>query len=127
VTNNADLSFLAAEVVRQASGMMSWEALSWALQTTYTTYHRWQAEQHIELLWSGPSPGDQIPARRIDQALYDLIANAKQKIMLVTFAAAKIDRLAEILITAAERGVQIKLIFEFTTVRRFPGWRDLTY
>ncbi len=112
-TNNADLSFLMTEVVRLAFGKMSWEALSWTLDTTFNTYHRWQAEQQIKLLWAGPSPADQIPARRIDQALYDLIANAKREILLVTFAAAKIERLAQALISAAGRGVAIKLILEF--------------
>lgn len=112
-TSNADLSFLMTAVVQLAFGRMSWEALSWTLDTTFNTYHRWQAEQQIELLWAGPSPADQIPARRIDQALYDLIANAKREIVLVTFAAAKIERLAQALISAADRGVAIKLILEF--------------
>lgn len=112
-TNNADLAFLAAEVVKKACGLMSWESLSWALRTSFATYQRSQAEQHIELLWSGPSPANQIPARRIDQALYDLIANAKQDILLVTFAAAKIERLACELLKASHRGVHIRLILEF--------------
>lgn len=112
-TNNADLSFLATKVVRQAYGMMSWEALSWTLQTTHATHNRWQADQHIELLWSGPSPANQIPARRIDQALYDLIANAKHEILLVTFAAAKIERLTGELLKAIQRGVRVRLILEF--------------
>jgi hypothetical protein len=54
--------------------------------------HR-QQEQNIELLWTGPSPDSQIPARRIDQVLYDLIDSAKREILLVTFAAHKISRL----------------------------------
>lgn len=112
-TPNADLAFLMTAAVRLASGQMSWEALSWSLQTTYSTYLRWQAQQHIELLWAGPSPADQIPARRIDQALYDLIANAKREILLVTFAAAKIERLTGELWEAAQRGVKIRLILEF--------------
>ena len=112
-TNNADLSFLAAEVVRHTPDMMSWDALSWTLQTTYATFQHSQAEQRIELLWTGPSPANQIPARRIDQALYDLIANAKNEILLVTFAAAKIERLAAELLKAAQRGVHIRLILEF--------------
>ena len=112
-TNNADLAFLAADVIKEASSLMSWESLSWALSTTSASYWRGQAEQHIELLWSGPSPADEIPARRIDQALYDLIANSKQEILLVTFAAAKIERLASELLTAHNRGVRICLILEF--------------
>ncbi len=112
-TANADASFLMSAAVRSASGQMSWEALSWAVQTTFTSFHRLRAQQHIELLWAGPSPSDQIPARRIDQALYDLIANAKHEILLVTFAAAKIERLTGELWKAAQRGVKIRLILEF--------------
>lgn len=112
-THNADLAFLMDKVVRTASGQMSWEALSWAIATTFATYSRWQVEQHIELLWAGPAPADAIPARRIDQALYDLIANAQSNILLVTFAAAKIHRLTDALMKAAQRGVHIRLILEF--------------
>ena len=113
VTNNADLSFLLAEIVRKASAQMSWEALSWILQSNFFSYNRWLAEQHIELLWSGPSPVAHIPARRIDQVLYDLIANAKREILLITFAAAKIERLVSELLKAKQRGVYIRLILEF--------------
>lgn len=112
-TNNADLSFLMSGVAQEATGKMSWEALAWTLNTAFCSYHRWQAEQHIELLWSGPSPADRVPARRIDQALYDLIADAKREIMLVTFAAAKIERLTGELWKAAQRDVKIQLILEF--------------
>ena len=112
-TFNADLSLLVAETVRLATAKMSWEALSWVLQTNSITQQRWQAEHRIELLWAGPSPANQIPARRIDQALYDLIAGARREILLVTFAAAKISRLADELLNASRRGVRIRLILEF--------------
>ena len=49
-TNNADLSFLMSKVVRSCVGKMSWEALSWALSTSFTAYQRSRAEQHLELL-----------------------------------------------------------------------------
>ena len=112
-TNNADLSFLMSKVVGSCNGLMSWEALSWALSTSFIAYQRSRAEQHIELLWSGPSPANQIPARRIDQALYDLIANAKREILMVTFAAAKIERLTGELWKATKAGVKVRLILEF--------------
>jgi phosphatidylserine/phosphatidylglycerophosphate/cardiolipin synthase-like enzyme len=112
-TNNADLSFLMSKVVRSCVGKMSWEALSWALSTSFSTFQHLRAEQHIELLWSGPSPANQIPVRRIDQALYDLIANAKRDILLVTFAAAKIERLTGGLWKAGKAGARIRLILEF--------------
>jgi len=112
-TNNSDLSFLMTEVVRLAASKMSWEALSWSISTASIAYHRFQSENHIELLWGGPSPAAGIPARRIDQALYDLIANAKHEILLVTFAASQIGRLTGGLRGAAKRGVKIRLILEF--------------
>ncbi len=112
-TANADVSFLMASAVRSASGQMSWEALSWAIQTASSSFHHLRAQQHIELLWAGPSPANKVPARRIDQALYDLIANAKHEILLITFAAAKIKRLTDELWKAAQRGVKIRLILEF--------------
>jgi phosphatidylserine/phosphatidylglycerophosphate/cardiolipin synthase-like enzyme len=112
-THNADLSFLMAEVICLASSQMSWEALGWSICTAATAYSLWQQEQHLEMLWAGPLPANQIPARRIDQTLYDLIANAKREILLVTFAAAKIERLTNELLKAAQRGVPIRLILEF--------------
>ena len=112
-TNNADLSFFMSKVVRSCVGKISWEALSWALSTSFNTYQHIRTEQRIELLWSGPSPANQIPARRIDQALYDLIGNAKREILMVTFAAAKIERLTGELWKAAKAGVKIRLILEF--------------
>ncbi len=112
-THNADLAFLMTATVRVASSRMSWEALSWSIETSFNLYTNWRNEQHVELLWSGPSPADRIPARRIDQALYDLIANARREIVLVTFAAAKVERLSGELLKALNRGVHIRLILEF--------------
>lgn len=112
-TNNPDLSTLMGEVLRVASGHMSWEALAWALETTHVNYKRWKSNHEIEFLWAGPAPANQVPARRIDQALYDLIAEAKEDILLVTFAAAKIERLSSELLVAVERGVRVRLILEF--------------
>ena len=112
-TSNSDLLFQVSETLRLASATMSWEALSWVIRTNAITQQRWQANHRIELLWAGPSPANQIPARRIDQVLYDLIADAKREILLVTFAAARIGRLAEELLKASRRGVRIRMILEF--------------
>jgi cardiolipin synthase len=111
--SNADLSFLLYEVIDAANGEISWEALGYGLQSAFDTHVYDQETRQIEMLWSGPPPAGHLPARRIDQALYDLIANAKQEILLVTFAAVKVERLASALIKAAERGVKIRLVLEF--------------
>ncbi|WP_300971444.1 hypothetical protein [Thiocapsa sp.] len=79
-TNNADLAYRMDRVLDLASTQMSWEALSWSLRTTDAADRSWQADEEIELLWSGPTPANQIPARRIDQALYDLIGEAQRDV-----------------------------------------------
>lgn len=112
-TLNSDLSFLAEQVIRQADQVMSWEALGWVLESNFQAHRKWMVDQRVELLWSGPSPANEIPVRRIDQSLYDLIATAKNEILLVTFAAAKIKRLADSLFAAVERGVAVRLLLEF--------------
>jgi cardiolipin synthase len=112
-THNAELTRAACRVASLSAGRMSWESLGWVIRSVSLTHIRWQAEQQIEFLWAGPSPANQIPARRIDQVLYDLIGEARRDIMLVTFAAAKIDRLAAALIEAMHRHVSVQLNLEF--------------
>lgn len=111
-THNGDLAYQLAEVIRLAYGVVSWEALSSAIAMCASLRDRWQIEHKTELLWAGPAPASGMPARRIDQVLYDLIANAKSDILLITFAAHKIRRLAEVLASASCRGVRV-LVLEF--------------
>jgi phosphatidylserine/phosphatidylglycerophosphate/cardiolipin synthase-like enzyme len=112
-THNGDLAYQLREVVRLSQGSISWEALSAAIALCASIYTRWQIEQKVELLWAGPAPAGGMPARRIDQVLYDLIATAQKDVLLVTFAAHKIHRLAETLASAARRGARVRLILEF--------------
>jgi phosphatidylserine/phosphatidylglycerophosphate/cardiolipin synthase-like enzyme len=65
-----------------------------------------------EIIWSGPVNGT-FPVRRIDQVLYDLIANSQRKILLVTFAASRIKYLCAHLEDALQRGVEVTLVLEF--------------
>lgn len=113
VTNNADISFLMQEIMKNVERVMSWEALSWVLETTAKAYHRWQAEQQIELMLTGPMTSGGISVRRIDQVLYDMVQAARTKVVLVTFAASRIKHLTKALVAAQQRGVNIKLILEF--------------
>lgn len=113
VTNNANLSLLMSNTIRQASSQMSWEALSRVIESSAVLHRRMKSDKSVELLWSGPSPENHIPARRIDQVLYDLINSAQHDILLVTFAAYKIKRLSEALSSALSRGVTVRLILEF--------------
>lgn len=112
-TRNADLALTVAALLDAAVGHVTWEALGFAIELTHATYVQEQRTRHIEMLWSGPAPAHHLPARRIDQALYDLIAAARRDIWLVTFAAANIQRLGSVLQQAHARGVKIRLVLEF--------------
>ena len=112
-TSNSDLTFLLYDVIDKAAGSASWEALGFSIQTGYEIYRDAQVSRQIEMLWSGPPPAGNLAARRIDQALYDLIDKAQKEILLVTFAAVKVARLAAVLSRAASRGVKIRLVLEF--------------
>ena len=50
--------------------------------------------------------------RRLDQVLYDLISDARFRIVLVTFAAHRVRYLCNHLIQAVDRGVELTLIVE---------------
>lgn len=113
VTTNGDLAFLLYEVIDGAVGQVSWEALGYGVEVAFDIHSESQKISQIEMLWSGPPPASYLAARRIDQALYDLIAHAEREILLVTFVAAKVDRLAAALTKAAQRGVKIRLVLEF--------------
>jgi len=112
-TNNSNAAHLLADVIRQAEGVISWKALGTSLDLCVSLLLRSQREEHIELLWAGPTPPIQIRARRIDQVFYDLIDSAKREILLVTFAAHKVARLTDGLTRAIDRGVSVRLILEF--------------
>ena len=118
-THNGDLAYQLSEVVRLAYGVVSWEALSSAIAMCTSLRDRWQIEHKTELLWAGPAPASGIPARRIDQVLYDLVATADKDILLITFAAHKIQRLADVLASASRRGVRVRLVLEFGVQSQF--------
>ena len=113
VTNNNDAAHCLVSVIRQSESVLSWKALGASLDLCSSILSQWQQQHYIELLWSGPTPGSQIPARRIDQVFYDLISSSKHEILLVTFAAYKIHQLTDALVEALNRGVRVRLILEF--------------
>jgi cardiolipin synthase len=112
-TYNADLSYKLREALQLASGQMSWEALSFSISLCASLYQQWESTNRAELLWAGPPPASGMPARRIDQALYDLVGKAQREIFLITFAAHKMRRLADALTSASRRNVRIRLLLEF--------------
>ncbi len=113
LTVNGDNVALLREILQQCGAQMTWDAISWMLEASFHTHTR-QANAHkVELLWSGPAPELHIPARRIDQVLYDLLAEARHEVLILTFAAHKVPRLNLALCAALRRGVRLRMVLEF--------------
>lgn len=78
-----------------------------------------QAEQHnrqtqaTEIIWTGPQ-SQVIPLRRTDQALLQLIREAEQRLLVVSFAVYKARDIVNDLIETAHRGVGISIVLEST-------------
>ncbi|MFI5300268.1 MAG: hypothetical protein ACHREM_19440, partial [Polyangiales bacterium] len=70
-----------------------------------------RAATSSELVWTGPAPaGSEL--RRIDQALLELVGSARRSILVVSFAVTYVPAIVRALEEAADRGVQLRMIFE---------------
>lgn len=75
---------------------------------------RLRSDQRLSLVWTGPATGH-VPVRATAIALLDLIADARQDLLLVSFAAYKVPILVDANADARERGVAIRLILDSST------------
>lgn len=85
--------------------------LAAALMAARTAVDRAAARQQIELIWTGPRPPESV-FRRTDQALFDVIDRARDRLLLITYAAFPVPALSTRLQAATERQVEITLILE---------------
>ena len=109
---NSDLHYLLQGCIQLARHSMTWREIGWCLETAAYFHAKHLSSQSVEVVWTGPTAGA-VPIRRIDQVLYDLILTAKRDILLLTFAAAKIERLKAALVAASHRNVKIRMVLEF--------------
>lgn len=70
-----------------------------------------QKTVQVTPVWTGPDNGT-FPVRRYDQVLYDQIAAARERILIVTFAAYRVDQLVKLLSGALDRNVKLTLVLE---------------
>jgi phosphatidylserine/phosphatidylglycerophosphate/cardiolipin synthase-like enzyme len=83
-----------------------------ALDAAGRTANRVATAQTIELAWTGPHTGV-VPVRRIDQALYEVVAAAERELIVVSYAVFNVPRLVEALNGAVARDVDVVLVLEF--------------
>ena len=88
------------------------DSLAFALEAVGRTASQIADLQSIELAWTGPHTGV-VPVRRIDQALYEVVAGAEQELIIVSYAVFNVPRLVEELNGAVARGADVILVLEF--------------
>ena len=67
--------------------------------------------QQVSVVWTGPETSA-IPVRRTEQALLELIAGARERLIVVSFAVYKVPEVATALIACAEGGCQVAVVVE---------------
>ena len=87
-------------------------ALSLALRSAQHTASQVSAKQTVELVWTGPR-SEEVPVRRSDQALLEVIGSAEQELLLVSYAVFNVPKIADSLAGAVERGALVQLVLEF--------------
>ena len=99
------------EVWQTETNELDGGAIAIALSTA--AYHQAQLRQElsVELVWTGPNP-DSLPLRRTDQTLLQLIRDAQQNLLIVSFAIYNIPEIVQALIAALDRGVNVRIIAE---------------
>jgi phosphatidylserine/phosphatidylglycerophosphate/cardiolipin synthase-like enzyme len=90
---------------------LSGKAVALALQTASLAGERERAEQSVEIVWTGPQT-PAIPLRLTRQVLIDVIRAARRSLIVVSFAAYKVEVVVRELLDASGRGVDIRLVLE---------------
>ena len=111
---NADARASLSYILKLVSTQESWtnpHALSLSLKSASYVFGTQNRRNQLELVWSGPTKS--APTfRRTDQALTDVIAEAKEELLIVSFAVVKVSHVLSALRQAIERGVHVTLIVE---------------
>lgn len=86
------------------------ELASMLLAASYI-YTKVTAEQSTELVWTGPTTPF-VSARRTEQALLQIISNAKQSLFITSFVAYDVSNIVNALNAATKRGVVVSMLLE---------------
>jgi phosphatidylserine/phosphatidylglycerophosphate/cardiolipin synthase-like enzyme len=87
------------------------DALAFAIRSAAGALDAARAEQSIEVVWTGPQT-TAVPVRLTRAVLIDVARAARHSLIVVSFAAYKVDVVLKELAAAADRGVVIRLILE---------------
>lgn len=88
--------------------------LSGMLRASSTTATLAAGSSSVELVWTGPSTG-MVPVRHTAQVLTGLIAEARERLFLVSFVAYNVVGVIQALQRAIGRGVEVSVLVEQST------------
>ena len=86
-------------------------ALAAALEATGYAERAGREEMTAELVWTGPQTSE-VALRRTEQALLQVIEEARRELIIVSFAVYKIPEIVGALVKALDRGVRLRIIAE---------------
>lgn len=87
------------------------EAAAAALRTAALCAERQHAKESVQLVWTGPDTSG-VPMRHTEQAVLEIIEDAKERLLVVSYAVYNIPKICEALVDAAGRGCKIRLVIE---------------
>lgn len=87
------------------------QSLALALVSAAHSYQTAKAQTAIEIVWTGPTTGA-LPLRRTEQVLIEMIREAKEELLIVSFAVYDIAEIVAEMEMAIARGVALTLVVE---------------
>jgi phosphatidylserine/phosphatidylglycerophosphate/cardiolipin synthase-like enzyme len=111
---NANFRRVAFELLttwKQEAPHLSRQSIALALQSVAYAIADARATLSAEIVWTGPDTSE-IPVRRTEQVLLQLIQNSQQEITIVSFAVYNVPEIAKALIAAMDRQVHLRIIAE---------------
>ncbi len=82
-----------------------------ALRTAACSQRLREADQSVEIVWTGPR-SEEVSFRHTEQAILQVLNSAQNRILLVSYAVYSIPNIQEAVVRAAKRGVRITVVVE---------------
>ena len=82
-----------------------------ALRTAACSQRSREADQAVEIVWTGPR-SEEVSFRHTEQAILQVLNSAQSRILLVSYAVYAIPNIQEAVARAAKRGVRITVVVE---------------
>ena len=92
-------------------GAAGGEAIAVGLRAAAEAVAAARAEQRVDVVWTGPQT-PAVPVRLTSAVLVDVVRAAQQRLIVVSFAAYKVEAVVAELARAAARGVDVRLVLE---------------